>query len=126
MELEGRVVSGIGRGASYIGMSTYQNRFKEELGFIPYPGTLNIEVDEEARKRFQENGNGIEIDSFEVDGERFSAVTAYPATIKDVDVAVLDLEITDHPNSIVELIAPVNLRDELSLEDGDKIRCQPK
>lgn len=124
MELEGRVVSGIGRGASYIGMNTYQKRFKEVLGFSPYPGTLNIEVDEEDRAAFQDVAEGVEIDSFVVDGEQYSAVTAYPAEIDGVQVGVLDLEITDHPERIVEIIAPVNLRDELDLEDGDEVVCR--
>lgn len=125
MELRGEVVSGLGRGASYISMNTYQKRFKEELGFVPYPGTLNIEVDESVRDRFEDAATDIDIDSFHVDGEDYSAVTAYPAQINGVEVAVLNLEITDHPETIAEIIAPVNLREELGLDDGDTITCRP-
>lgn len=126
MELTGRVVSGIGRGASYIGMNAYQNRFRKALGFEPYPGTLNITVDVADREAFQDAVEGVAIDSFVIDDEEYSAVTAYPAEIDGVDVAVLDLEITDHPDSIVEIIAPVNLREELGLEDGDTVTCRTR
>ncbi len=124
MPLTGTVVSGMGRGAAYIGMAAYQRKFKQELGFSPYPGTLNLEVDIDDREAFQAAADGVEVDSVEVDGEAFSAVTAYPAEVNGVQVAVLDLEITDHPDDIVELIAPVNLRDELDLEDGDTVTCR--
>lgn len=126
MTLQGTVTDGLGRGADYVGMEPYQDRFERTAGFRPYPGTLNLYVTVEERDRFEAAVDPKHIDPFTHDGERYSAVDVYPARIDDVPVAVLRMEITDHPDTIAEVIAPVRLRDDIGLEDGDEVtvRCR--
>lgn len=124
MKLEGEVTSGLGKGAYYMGKEVYQRRFNESVGFRPFPGTLNLEVDEEKRKEFESSTESIEIKDVEEDGERFSDVTATPVEIEGVEGALIRLEITDHPLSIAEVIAPVELREKLGLEDGDTVALE--
>ncbi|MDY6766450.1 MAG: DUF120 domain-containing protein [Candidatus Nanohaloarchaea archaeon] len=126
MQMDGVVVSGLGRGADYVGMDAYQHRFAETLGFEPFPGTLNLEVDAAAKQRLQETATHHRIEAFSVDGEDYSAVDAYPVTVDGATAALLEMEVTDHPASIAELISPVNLREELGLEDGDRVTCRPR
>lgn len=126
MTLEGKVTTGLGKGAYYMGKEVYQRRFDESLGFKPFAGTLNLEVDEDARKKFEAATPDIEIREVEEDGERFSDVVATPVKIDGVDGALIRMEITDHPLSIAEVVAPVNLREELGLEDGDTVVLEPK
>ncbi len=124
MELEGRVTSGFGRGSDYVGMDAYRERFRDAVGFDPFPGTLNIETDPEAKRALQAEADPREIPSFSVDGEEYSAVTAYPVTVDGVEAALLEMAITDHPDAIAELIAPANLRETLDLADGDVVTCR--
>ncbi len=126
MQLDGTVTSGLGRGADYVGMDAYQERFTDVLGFSPYPGTLNLEVDADGKTALEDAAPHHRIDSFTVDGEAYSAVDAYLVTVEDVDAALLEMEVTDHPPTVAELVAPVNLRDALDLDDGDTVTCRPR
>ncbi|MEM4417606.1 MAG: DUF120 domain-containing protein, partial [Nitrososphaerota archaeon] len=42
--LEGRVFAGFGEGAYYMSLSGYVSQMKEKLGFVPFPGTLNVSL----------------------------------------------------------------------------------
>ncbi len=126
MELQGTVESGMGRGARYVGMDAYQERFREALGFAPYPGTLNLRVDVAEKEGLKEVATTAAIDGFTEDGEQFSAVDAYAVQVEGVDAALLEMAVTDHPSEVAEIIAPVNLRQELGIEDGDTVTCRPR
>ncbi|MFB6295042.1 MAG: DUF120 domain-containing protein [Candidatus Nanohaloarchaea archaeon] len=126
MQLDGTVTAGMGRGADYVGMDAYQERFAVALGFTPYPGTLNLDVDAEQKHAVEEAAPHRRIDGFTVDGETYSAVDAYLVTVDGIDAALLEMEVTDHPPSVAEIVAPVNLRTELDIEDGDTVTCRPR
>lgn len=126
MELDGAVTTGREEGAYYIGMDEYQEKFHAALGFYPFPGTLNLRVDPEERERFMDGIPPTHIDAPVRDGKRLSDVAVYPVKIGGVDGALLDLEKTDHPDAIAEIIAPINLREELGLEDGDNVAVRPR
>lgn len=128
ISLRGRVVSGLGEGAVYMSIPEYKRRFAEILGYEPYPGTLNVRLDHEsvlARKNFRSNFSGYRIEGFEIGGKKYGGVTVYKAVItsrdKAVEGAVLDLDITKHGDDILEVIAPVKLREELNLKDGNEV-----
>lgn len=44
IKLEGYVVSGLGEGAFYMSLEGYRKAFEKVLGYVPYPGTLNIKL----------------------------------------------------------------------------------
>jgi riboflavin kinase len=120
--MEGKIRSGRGEGKKYIGMEVYQKAFQEILGYRPFPGTLNLEVDEEEREKFEKRTESEEITDVYRDGDRLSDVDVFPCRIEGIECAALNLEKTDHPYSILEVVAPVELREKLSLEDGDTVR----
>lgn len=132
MELAGTVTTGLGKGEHYIGMDVYQDRFNDTLGFYPFPGTLNIEVDASERSHFQSDTSYQHIDAPEQNGTYMSAVTAYPVQITSPETdhtvkgALLDIEITDHPDTVAEIIAPINIREKLGVTDGDRIVLEPR
>ena len=47
MEITGIVTTGLGKAAYFLGQDFYKDQFNERLGFIPFPGTLNVKVSEE-------------------------------------------------------------------------------
>lgn len=99
----------------------YQQIFDEKLGFRPFHGTLNLKVDKERREKFENSSDTIEITEVYEDGERLSDVDVTPCRIGEVECGLLKLEFTDHPDSVAEIIAPVELREKFNLEDGDKV-----
>ena len=130
LSLDGTVTSGMGEGRHYISLSGYMRQFRERLGYEPFPGTLNVELTAESvRSRGEmdalETGT-TRIDGWE-DGDRtFGPATCYAARI-DADAGSYDgahvivPDRTHHDETQLELIAPVKLRDELALEDGDDL-----
>lgn len=148
LTLSGIVTSGMGEGRHYITLVGYMRQFRERLGYEPYPGTLNVELDEESvRRRGELTGvDAIPIDAWEDEDRTYGAATCYAATVvakggesanagrrsdaseqeyHNAHVIVPDR--THHDESQIELIAPDRLRDELSLEDRESVdvRIEP-
>ena len=46
LELGGSVISGLGEGAYYMALDGYTEQFKVKIGYIPFPGTLNIKLNQ--------------------------------------------------------------------------------
>lgn len=119
--MKGEVTSGKGDGKYYIGMDEYQKAFHEVLGYYPYHGTLNLKVDPEERRELEESIKPEIISEVYHQGERLSDVKVYSCRIEEIKCAALRLEKTDHPESIMEVVAEKRLRDKLDLEDGDMV-----
>ena len=125
VEITGTLVSGIGEGAYYMGLKGYTTQFKSKIGYVPFPGTLNVRIDQkkhqEAIKQFV-NLNGIKIQSFS-DGKRtYGWVKCFPAKLNNsISCNLILLERTHHDNSVVELISKTCLRKTAKLKEGSKI-----
>jgi len=125
----GKVVSGLREGAKYISMPQYRNALREALGFDPYPGTLNVLLPREyVKKTLSLRERGTVIQGFTVDGVEYGWVRCLPAVISkgglSVRGGILFIEKTAHGPEIVEVVAPVKLRDTLSLKNGEKIEIR--
>ena len=47
MKIDGEVTTGLGKAAYFLSQEFYTNEFKKNLGFVPFPGTLNVVVSED-------------------------------------------------------------------------------
>lgn len=65
--------------------------------------------------------NGIKIEGFRDGLRTYGSLKCFPALIEDVRGAVLIIERTHYDSSVIEVIAPVRLRDVLHIEDGDVV-----
>lgn len=127
IELRGAVTSGMGEGRHYISLSGYMAQFRERLGYEPFPGTLNLDLDTESvRTRMGLSGfEPIPIDGWEDEERTYGPAVCYPASVTTTDgdaydeTHVIAPERTHHDEDQLELIAPVKLRDELNLADGN-------
>jgi len=129
IELAGQVTSGLGEGRYYMSIEEYKRQFKEKLGFEPYPGTLNVKLYPEYIKNrlLLSKLPGIVIEGFEKNGRKFGSVKCFRATIEgaeDIPCAVLIIEKTHHGPEIIEIIAPVKLREILNLKDGSPVKVR--
>ncbi len=123
LRLVGTVISGLGEGKYYMSLEGYVRQFEVKLGFKPYPGTLNVRLRPEyvKYKLYLEFLPGIIIEGFTNGVRTYGSVKCFPALIKGVQAALLLIERTHHPIDIVELAAPIRLRDALGLNDGDEV-----
>jgi riboflavin kinase len=119
---KGTIVSGMGEGKYYTEQKGYIDQFKKKLGFNPYPGTLNVEIQfiERNKLRLLRTYNGTAIDAFQTKNRTFGRVTCFPAEINSIKGAIV-LPKRSHYSHILEFISPVNLRSELHLHDGDEV-----
>lgn len=125
LELSGQVVSGFGEGSYYVSQPGYRQQFKRELGFDPYPGTLDVKLDGhslELRSLLLELP-GKRIEGFKAPERTFGSVKCFTATLGGARAAVV-LPDRSHHTDIIEVIAPKNLRKSLKLEDGDVVKIE--
>ena len=124
MEIRGHLVSGLGRGAGFTQLDWVRAQFRERVGIDPFPGTLNILVDDPAAQSAWDKlkrGPGIRIDNPNP-GPRDCDARCFPVTIDDtVDAAIVLPEVEDYASNQIEMIAPVGLRDALGKQDGDTL-----
>ena len=125
IDLKGTLVSGMGEGAYYMGLKGYTKQFQSKIGYIPFPGTLNVRLDQkihqESIKQF-ETLNGIKIKSFS-DGKRtYGWGKCFSAKLNNsINCQLIVLERTHHDDSVIELISKVCLRKNAKLKDGSKV-----
>lgn len=124
VELHGNLITGLGEGQYYIGLDGYKSQFEKILDFTPFPGTLNVKLTDlsnSLRNRI-DMIHAATISGF-TDGERtFGGGKCYPVKIEEIDGAVIVPDRSHYPDDLLEIIAPVNLRDTLDLKDGDEIK----
>ena len=120
---KGKVTSGLGEGRYYTEQSKYIEQFKEKLGFTPYPGTLNVEIEyiEKNKLRLLKDHRAIDIEEFKTKNRTFGGVRCFKAKIDGTDGAIV-LPIRSHYSNILEFISKDFLRDKLGLKDGDDIK----
>ncbi|MEM2963355.1 MAG: DUF120 domain-containing protein [Candidatus Anstonellales archaeon] len=124
LEFTGKIVHGISQGEKFMKMHDYRRQFIKLLGFDPYPGTLNVTIppeDIELRLRLKSK-KPILIEGFKRGRRTYGSIIAYPALIEDtIRGAVIFPDRSTHGLTIMELIAPINIKQKLRLEDGDQI-----
>ena len=96
---------------------------KEKLKFIPYPGTLNVEIKniEKNKIRILKKFDAILINEFETNNRTFGSVRCFHATINNINGAIV-LPLRSHYSNILEFISPYFLRNKLELKDGDEVK----
>jgi riboflavin kinase len=126
IELEGKVVTGLGEGQYYIAKDGYRKQFESRFGFTPFPGTLNISLSHQSAslRRKLDESSGIRLDGFRGKGRTFGGGKCFKAVIDGVDAAVVIPERTHYPMDIIEIVAPVNFRKTLNLKDGDRAKVK--
>ena len=115
--VKGNIVTGLGKGAYFI--NKYQDYLKEALGFECFPGTLNVKVDETVKHKYFKK-NSLIVNEKSLGGVDFCLVKINQM----YEGAVLFPHKTKHDKNIIEIVASVNLRKELKLNDGDEIECE--
>jgi riboflavin kinase len=128
IELTGTVTSGMGEGRHYITLPGYMEQFQTKLGYEPFPGTLNVDLTPESvRSRARLDAlEPITIEGWESEDRTYGPAYCYPASIRTDErtyetAHVIAPERTHHGDDHLELIAPDELREDLSLTDDTEV-----
>ena len=121
--ITGKVVSGTGEGAYFTQIDWVQQQCDEKLGFKPYPGTLNLEIFKEFLPAVEmlHRQKGIELISPD---PKFCNAMVFKVSLGDVNGAIIfpEEKVRVHPKNIIEIIAPLNIKASLKVEDGDSLK----
>ena len=123
MKIEGEVTTGLGKAAFFLSQEFYTREFEKNLGFVPFPGTLNVVVSDDHLDEINEIKNSCE--NLIKPDEGFGAVKYIQAILNDeVEGAIVFPAKTTHEENYLEFISENRLRDELNLEDGDVVSLE--
>jgi len=95
-----------------------------KLTIEAYPGTLNLEIEGDDLQTFEslKAGQGIEITP---EKPAFCSAKCYPVLIAGrIKGAIVFPLVQDYPENKMELIAPVHVRETLSLDAGDLVEVE--
>ena len=102
-----------------------KRQFIEKLSIDPYPGTLNLEIDDpQSLRTFKElkAKKGIEI---KPEDPSFCSAQCYPVLINGLlKGAIVFPLVKDYPENKMEIISPQNIKKTLSVETGDVIEVE--
>lgn len=120
IELKGLVFSGEGSGKNFVDLPWVNQQISEKLDFIPYSGTLNLRLNEKSIKwkKLLEKTPTEKI----VPVEGYYNGALFKAFIGILECAIVVPLIPDYPEDLLEVIASVNLRKALELEDGCEVK----
>jgi riboflavin kinase len=116
--LRGKIAVGLGEGRHYISREGYRNQLIQKLGIDPFPGTLNLVIYEPLELHEVE---AVKIEGFTDENRTFGECICFPARINGIKCAIVRPKRTSYPPNLIEIIAPVNLRNALKVSDGDEV-----
>ena len=123
MKIDGEVTTGLGKAAYFLSQEFYTSEFNKNLGFIPYPGTLNVVVSEKYLDEINNIKNNC--DNLIKPDEGFGAVKYIKARLNDeIDGAIVFPAKTTHDENYLEFIAEDKLREKYNLHDGDTVHIE--
>ncbi|CAB1062940.1 hypothetical protein D1BOALGB6SA_7722 [Olavius sp. associated proteobacterium Delta 1] len=122
LTVTGKIVSGEKKGAFFTQLDWVQNQCQEKLGFKPFPGTLNLEVEEAKIPHIEALFKRSSIELVPPDSN-FCDGHVYPVSIMGIAGAIVAPaeDVRVHGKNIIELIAPTRLKDAMDVDDGDEI-----
>ena len=126
MQISGIIQKGAGKGAYFTRLDWVVKECKEILGYEPFPGTLNICVEDEDLPLLDAFLQDADLELIP-DDPGFCTAGLKKVMVNRIPAAVVvpaeDVRI--HASRVMELIAPCNLKDALGLHDGDRVTLCP-
>ncbi|MBA7572815.1 hypothetical protein ES708_14601 [subsurface metagenome] len=126
--IKGKIFSGMRQGGFFTSLDWVREQCQEKLNFAPFPGTLNLQVEDDCLDTVTKlkAKEGILLMS---PTPEFCHAKCFPVFIGPVRGAIVMPHAENftkelHPAEVIEIIAPVNIKDTLSLKDGDKITVE--
>lgn len=120
------IFTDLGQASSFMSLDWVQNALREGLGFSPYPATLNLKLESEKEmavwREVQNQTAGIDIISPD---PSFCQARCFVVKIEGIyKGAVLLPGVEGYPADKIEVIAPVRLKDELHVRDGERLTLE--
>lgn len=120
--ITGRLATGVGQATGFTRLDWVRSAFKRNFGIDPHPGTVNLLVEDAAARAgwaAVKAEQGVVLHPPRTD---WCDARLWRARIADRIPAVIVLpDVASYPESQIELVAAVRVRDVLALADGDQV-----
>lgn len=127
--LTGRLTSGLGKAAGFTQIDWVRRQLIDMAGIDPYPGTVNLQLESAAARVSWQKWRDLPGQRMDPDAAAFCSAICYPARLDGrVPAAVIVPEVQGYPEDKVELVAALNVRTHLGLQQEDLVevtRCSP-
>ena len=121
VKLRGMVTSGLKESRFFTEIPWVKNQLIDKLGINPYPGTFNITVLAEDRDKLNmvRESKGIEIIPEDIN---FCTANSFPVVVNGkIKGAAIIPVVSNYPLAQLEVISSENIKQALSLKDGDLV-----
>ncbi|MDW8002229.1 MAG: DUF120 domain-containing protein [Deltaproteobacteria bacterium] len=123
VKVKGRIFSGIGKGKDFVKIDWVEEGIERLVGIRPYPGTLNLRVDEDDFHLLMEmRPYGFFLES---PNPQFCSAILLKGEIEGYQCALVfpQEDVWVHKNTL-EVVSSIKLKDRLGLKDGDEIELE--
>jgi riboflavin kinase len=119
VKITGKVVKGIGTSESFLSISWVGEQLREKLRFLPFQGTLNVALDDvKVQRILKEKCTGRLVSR----AEGFCDAVLIKGRINDrYECGVVIPLIEKYNERLLEVVAPVYLKEALHIDDGDEV-----
>jgi len=121
-KFSGEVLSGRGEAGRFMEINWVREQCREITGFDPYPGTLNLKVDEDTfaliRRTAMSLGKRVVPPGEAGD---YCEARLLPIIANGITAAVIYPMVNDYYTDIIEIIAPVLFKNIEGVEDGSRL-----
>jgi riboflavin kinase, archaea type len=122
MKIKGKIVKGLGESGKFLAVDWVNQAVREAFRFTPFCGTLNIDVADPSiqRKLIQRDAGRIAAP----DPGFCDAIMARGRINGRYDCGVIIPLVPNYPEHILEIVAPVQLKEALGVADGDEVELE--
>ena len=124
--MKGKVFSGEGKASEFLQIEEYSEFIMEKTCFKPFLGTLNLRGTTEEIQRLKNNAEEDKMEGFEKNGKKFGGMNLYHVKVEGIKCCIIDPDLTRYGEDVIEICSEFRLRSKLDLEDGDRIKIEPK
>lgn len=111
--------SGKGEGRKFVSLPWVERQIREKLGFSPYAGTLNIRLGRDGLQQKKQLSKAHRMEIVPENG--YCMGSLIKGKITGLDCGIIIPQIPAYPPDVLEVVAPVFLRQRLRLADGSEV-----
>ncbi len=117
--VKGKIFSDLGEGADFTRLPWVRQEFIRRVGVDPYPGTLNIRLEDAETRLLVAGLKGLPGITIPPGQEGFCSAKCFKITVQGIPGAVVFPAVPTYPGDKFEMIFPVHMKETLGVKDGD-------
>ena len=123
--LSGQLVTGRGQAAGFTQLDWVRRQTIAQAGIDPYPGTVNLHLPDPASIATWRTLRSAPSLTVKPPDSAFCSAQLIPLQLGGLAAAAIIPGIANYPENTIEVVAAVNVREQLALADGHRVTLEP-